>query len=268
MTITRALTGFGPRIYGLGVMALAVAGLMWGTFTAGQPVPKDFPDRTALAYFAGALMLAAGAAVIWRRSAVWGAAALAAYYALVVVVLMDGRVLLAHYEVYVVYENIAEQLAIAAGALIIYAANAKIDAALSARLTTLGRMAFGVCAVVFGGAHFAYMNLTAPLVPAWLPPGQTFWGYATGAAHIAGGVTILARWRARLAATLLALMYASFIPLVWAPVLLADPSRLGRWTETATTLALAGVAAVVANSLPPAAVRHIALIPSKGRSGD
>lgn len=59
----------------------------------------------------------------------------------------------------------AEQLAIAAGGLIVYAASARIDAALAARLTRLGQLAFGVCAVLFGGAHFFYMNLTAPLVP-------------------------------------------------------------------------------------------------------
>ncbi len=250
MATEKAAVALDRRVYGLGVMALAVTGLIAGNFTAGQPVPKGFPVRTALAYLAAAYMLAGSAAVAWRRSAVaWGGLALAAYYALVVVLLMDGRVLLAHYDVYVAYENIAEQLAIAAGALIIYATNAEIDALLSARLAKLGQVAFGLCAIVFGGAHFAYMNLTAPLVPAWLPPGQTFWGYATGMAQIAGGIAILLRWRPRLAATLLAAMYASFLPLVWAPMLLTNPSSLGRWTETATTIALAGVALVVANSM-------------------
>ena len=88
---------FGWRVYGLGVMALGMVCLAWGDFDPGQPVPKDFPDRTALAYAAAAFMLVAGAAVEWRRTAAWGAAALTAYYALVVVILMNGRVVLAHY---------------------------------------------------------------------------------------------------------------------------------------------------------------------------
>ncbi len=170
-------------------------------------------------------MLVAGAAVEWRRTAAWGAAALAAYYALIVVVLMNGRVVLAHYAEYGTYEGLAEQLAIAAGALIVYAANAKIDAALAARLTRVGQLAFGVCALIFGGAHFFYMNLTAPLVPKWLPPSQEFWGYATGIGHIAAGVAILTGVQARLAAILLTAMYASFTPLVHLPMLLADPSE-------------------------------------------
>ena len=40
---------------------------------------------------------------------------------------MDGRVLLAHDAEFGTYSDIAEQLAITAAALIVYAANAKID---------------------------------------------------------------------------------------------------------------------------------------------
>jgi uncharacterized membrane protein len=246
---TPSRDAFGWRVYGLGVMALGVVGLAWGDFVLGQPVPKDFPARTALAYAAAAFMLVAGVAVEWRRTAARAAAALTAYYALIVVILMNGRVVLAHYAEYGSYSGAAEQLAIAAGALIVYAANAKIDAALAARLTRLGQLAFGVCAVLFGGAHFFYMDITISFVPKWVPPSQEFWAYATGIAHIAAGVAILTSVQARLAAILLTIMYASFTPLVHVPMLLADPSSHMNWTENAVNLALVGVAWVVADSL-------------------
>jgi uncharacterized membrane protein YphA (DoxX/SURF4 family) len=249
MTAEKTRRAFGRHAYGLGVMALAVLGLAWGDFDPGQPVPKAFPDRTILAYAAASFMLLAGAAVEWRRTAAWGAAALTAYYALVVVILMNGRVILAHYAEFGAYNGAAEQVAIATGGLIVYAAVAKIDAALAARLTRLGQIAFGVCALLFGAAHFVYMNMTAPLVPQWLPPNQEFWGYATGIAHIAGGVAILTGVQARLAAILLTAMYASFIPLVFGPVLFADPSNHFRWTEAAATVVLTGVTWVIVDSL-------------------
>ena len=239
----------GWRVYGLGVMALGVVSLAWGDFDPGQPVPKGFPDRSALAYAAAVFMLVAGAAVEWRRTAARGAAALTAYYALVVVILMQGRVLLAHYAEFGSYSGAAEQLAIASAGLIVYAANAKIDAARAASLTRLGQLAFGVCALLFGGAHFFYMNLTVPLVPKWLPPAQEFWAYATGVGHIAAGVAILTGVQARLAATLLTAMYVSFTLLVHAPMLLADPSSRMTWSENALNLALIGAAWVVADSL-------------------
>ena len=251
MTAEKTTMAFGWRVYGLGVMALGMLCLAWGDFDPGQPVPKDFPDRTALAYAAAAFMLVAGAAVEWRRTAAWGAAALTAYYALVVVILMNGPVVLAHYAEFGTYSGVAEQLAIAAGGLIVYAASARIDAALAARLTRVGRATFGVCAVLFGGAHFFYMSLTVPLVPKFLPPSQLFWAYATGIGHIAAGLAILTGIRARLAAILLTAMYASFTPLVHLPMLLAHPSAYVNWTENALNLALTGAAWVVADSLAP-----------------
>jgi uncharacterized membrane protein YphA (DoxX/SURF4 family) len=248
--VTKKTTmAFGWRVYGLGVMALALLCLAWGDFDPGQPVPKGFPDRTSLAYAAATFMLVAGAAVEWRRTAAWGAAALSAYYALVVVVLMYGRLVLHHYAEFGSYSGAAEQLAIAAAGLIVYAESANIDAVLAARLTRLGQRAFGFCALLFGGAHFFYMNLTIPLVPKWLPPTQQFWAYATGVAHIAAGVAILTGVQARLAAILLTAMFACFTPLVHVPMLLADPLSHTNWSENALNLALIGVAWVVADSL-------------------
>ena len=249
MTAEKPTPTLGWRVYGLGVIALALVSLALGTFDPGQPVPKDFPDRTVLAYVVAVFMLVAGAAIEWRRTAAWAAGALTAYYALAVVLVMDGRMVLRHAGEFIAYSNTAEQLAIAAGGLIVYAAHAPIDPARAARLTRAGQLAFGVCAVLFGGAHFFYMNLTAPLVPAWLPPSQLFWGYATGVAHIAAGVAILTGVQARLAAILLTAMYAAFTPLVHLPMLLADPANPGIWTENATNLVLTGAAWVVADSL-------------------
>ena len=248
MTAERTTKAFGWRVYGLGIMALGVVCLALGDFHPGQPVPKDFPGRTVLAYGVAAFMLVTGAAVEWRRTLPWAAAAITAYFAFVVVILMNGRVWLAHYAEFLPYESLAIQLAITAGGLIVYASSAKIDAARAARLTRVGQIAFGLCLLVFGTAHFVYMSLTAPLVPKWLPPSQEFWAYATGIAHIAAGVAILTGVQARLAAILLTIMFASFSVLVHIPMALATPSNWV-WNENAVNIALIGAAWVVADSL-------------------
>lgn len=250
MTAERTTTVFGWRVYGLGIMALGAVCLAFGDFHPGQPMPKDFPERTALAYAAALFMLIAGLAVEWRRTTAWAAAALAGYFGLVVVVLMNGRVLLAHYAAFGPYESTAIELAITAGGLIVYAASARIDAATARRLTRAAQLTFAVCALVFGVAHFVYMNLTAPLVPKWLPPSQEFWGYATGVCHIAAGIAILTGVQARLAAVLLTVMFAAFTPLVHLPMLVAEPSNHWIWNENAVNLALVGAAWVIADSLP------------------
>lgn len=239
----------GSWVFGLGMLAMGLVCLVWGKFDPGQAVPKYLADRTALADAAAAFMAVCGAALLWRRTAVWAAAALAAYYMFVVVILMDGRGVIAHYAEFGSYSNVAEQLAIAAAALIVYARTATIGAARAAHLVRKGQIIFGICAVLFGGAHFFYMNMTAPLVPNWLPPNQLFWAYATGIGHIAAGLGIVSGIQARLAAILLTIMYASFTPLVHIPILLADHASYFNWTENALNIALTGTAWVVADSL-------------------
>ncbi len=61
MTTEQSAKAFGWRLFGLGVMTLGALCLIFGNFDPGLPVPKDFPERTVLAYAAGAFML-----VRWR----------------------------------------------------------------------------------------------------------------------------------------------------------------------------------------------------------
>jgi uncharacterized membrane protein len=250
MAAEKTAIAFGWRVYALGVLAIGLASLVFREFDPGQPLPDNFPVRVPLACATGALTVVAAAAVEWRRTVAWGAAALAVYYTLFVVILMNGRLLLTDYAIYVTYENIAMQVAIAVAALIIFANAAKIDRALAVRLTRLAQLAFGVCALIFGGAHFVYMNMTAPMVPKWLPPSQIFWGYLTGVCFVAAGLAILTGIKARLAAILLTVMLASFGLLANLPILLADHASHFNWTESAVNLAVVGASWVLADSLP------------------
>lgn len=249
MIARTATQDLGRHVYGLGIMALALVMLAWGSFNSGEPVPKWLPFYYPVMLAAVVFELAAGASVQWQRFAAWGAGALAIYYGLLVAVVMDGRIVFLNYNNYGAYTGIAEPVALAAAGLIVYAMNAQIDAARAARLMRIGQIVFGVCAIFFGIAHFVYMNLTAPLIPKFLPPSQVFWGYATGAFHIAGGLAIIANIWARLAAILLTTMYALFTFMVHLPMVIANHSDHFIWSENAENIALIGTAWVVADSL-------------------
>jgi len=239
------------RIYGLAAVALGLLGLVWGDFAAvWQPVPKDLPGRTALAYAVAVAFLAAGLAIQWRRSAGFGALTLTALYTLVVLLLHVPRII-AHPSVFVTWSGTAEQLALVAAGLVAYAYCAHLDAFRAERLLKIGRLIFGVCLIVFGLAHLIYLAPTAEFVPAWLPPGQIFWAYATAAGHFAAGIAILSGILARAAAMWLTAMFVVFGILVHAPTVFVDPHSHFNWAANAINFALIGSAWVIAAAMEP-----------------
>jgi uncharacterized membrane protein YphA (DoxX/SURF4 family) len=238
------------RIYGLAAVALGLVGLVWGDFAAvWQPVAKELPGRTALAYAVAIALSVAGLAIQWRRSAGPGALALTVLYSLGVILLHVPRVI-AHPAVFVTWSGTAEQLALVAGGLVAYATCAQLEAARAERLLKMGRLIFGVCLLVFALAHLFYLAPTAELVPQWLPPGQTFWAYATAAGHFAAGIAILSGILARTAAMLLTAMFVVFGILVHAPTLFIDPHTHFNWAANAINFALIGSAWVIASRVP------------------
>jgi uncharacterized membrane protein YphA (DoxX/SURF4 family) len=239
----------GVRIYGLAAAVLGLVGLVWGDFAVvWQPVPDGVPGQTAWGYAVAVPFLLAGLAIQWQRAAYLGALALTSLYSLAVIFLDVPRVI-AHPSVFVTWYGVAETLALAAGGLVAYAYCARFEPATAERLSKIGRRIFGACLIVFGLAHLFYLAYTAKMVPKWLPPGQTFWAYATAAGHFAAGIAILSGIAARLATMLLTAMFVVFGILVHAPTIFFDPHTHFNWAENAINFALIGSAWVIAASI-------------------
>jgi uncharacterized membrane protein YphA (DoxX/SURF4 family) len=238
------------RIYGLAAVVLGLVGLVWGDYAAvWQPEPSGVPARTTLAYAVAVAPLLAGLAIQWQRTAGRGALVLTVLYSLGVILIQVPRVI-AHPSVFVSWYGVAEQLALVAGGLVAYAYCAQLEPTITERLSKIGRLIFGACLIVFGLAHLFYLAYTAKLVPAWLPPGQIFWTYATAAGHFAAGIAILVGIYARTAAMLLTAMFVVFGILVHAPTIFIDPHTHINWAENAINFALIGSAWVIAASVP------------------
>jgi uncharacterized membrane protein YphA (DoxX/SURF4 family) len=106
---------------------------------------------------------------------------------------------------------------------------------------------YALALIAFGLSHFAYVNMTAPLVPAWLPA-HVFWAYFTGGTFLAAAAAVLVGVWARLAAALAALQVGLFTLLVWGPILAGGHVSAQHWGEFVVSWTITAGAWVVADS--------------------
>jgi intracellular septation protein A len=123
---------------------------------------------------------------------------------------------------------------------------------------------YGLALIAFGLSHFAYRELTAPLVPAWLP-GHIFWAYLTGAIYLATGVALVIGIFAHLAAVLAAVQIALITLLVWGPGVLHGHIGADTWQETVVSWTLTVAAWVLATSFGPGSLLRLFAIGALGR---
>ena len=226
----------------LGLAALGALSVASGDFAfQWQPVPADIAARGALAIAVGLLEILAGLLLAFARlrsAGAWLAAALlAGWTALHVPAVARHPASIAD------WLGLAEAAAMASAALMFAAEQG--GAAAGRAIRRGGMPVFGLCAIVFGAAHFAYADFTASMIPAWLPQ-RVALAWFTGAAHALAGVAIAAGVCRTLAAALEALMMASFVVLVHMPRVLAHSGSRMEWTMLCVALTLAASAALVA----------------------
>jgi hypothetical protein len=216
----------GVWFYGLGTVLTGILDVAFGAFDAShQPIKFlgiSLPAQHILSYAAGIWLIAAGLAVLWRRSARIGAAAsaiaylifaafwLARYYAGVHTLGWRVDVLLG------VSFGLAQQLMLVAPAAIIYASTASPDSLVQKRAATVARWMLGLPPVIFGLFHVIGIRVFASIVPNWMSFGY-FWAALTGIAFILAGSAICSGIMDVLAARLLALMLLLFEGFVEVP---------------------------------------------------
>jgi uncharacterized membrane protein YphA (DoxX/SURF4 family) len=118
-------------------------------------------------------------------------------------------------------------------------------------LTDLGRVLFAIAIAAFGVQYLNYGRFVSglPPMPPWIP-GGSFLAYVVGAALVVAGLGIAAKMKARLAATLVGILFfccVLFLHAIRAVAILYDGNiRTGAFEA----LALSGAAFVLAGALP------------------
>jgi uncharacterized membrane protein len=239
-------------VFAATLAAFGAIGLVDGDLAlVGQPVPEGWAGREALAILCASVSLASGAGLLWRRARAVSAPALLAYLLLWFLLARVSAAVVEPTEA-VLWEQFGEAAVMVAGAWVLYAGIAtdrdrRLGFAAGEGGVRIARVLYGLAMIAFGAAHFAYVEQTAGLVPAWLPS-HTAWVYFTGSTYIAAGAAVLAGVQGRLAASLSALQMGAFTALVWVPVLAAGPQEVSQWSEGLVSWGLTAGGWVVADS--------------------
>jgi uncharacterized membrane protein YphA (DoxX/SURF4 family) len=228
--------------YAIGAILLGAIGVYFHDFAMQwQPVPAGIGMRTQLAYVSGLLLIVGGGAILSPKGERGGALLLAVFIGLWMLVLNLPAAIASASHIGA-WNSPAEITFMATGALALFASsvtgNARPTLLLAARLLA------GISAMVFGFAHFNYIDFTASMVPGWIP-GKTVWAWATGAGHLAAGLALVSGIRSRLAAGCEAAMMGSFVVLLHLPRVVAAPDQHVEWIMLGVSTLLTGAGLLV-----------------------
>lgn len=249
-------------LFGLGMLSLGLLTLRYGygVLLFRVPPPGWVAWLKVVGYVSGAIMIVSGAGLLAERSAHVATFVLLPFLLLwtlsrVPVIVSDpGRE--------ISWFAVAEIAVLAAAALVLYAQVVVARRGLLFERVAhehgllTARFVFGLALLTFGLSHFfEFAAHTVSLVPAWLPY-RAGWADLTGAAQVAAGLGVLLSIYPRRAAAIEAAMLSLFALVVWVPIVIARPTTPSNWGELLYTVALAGAAWVITESIParPASV--------------
>jgi len=248
----------GQVLLASGLAGLGLVSLVSGDFSfVWQTFQETVERREVLARLSGAFLLVFGLGMLARRTAAGSALLMTAYLLSWVLIQQAPRVAHAPADIGVLL-GAAESVMMVCGCWMIHTSIAQRECAEDPGLAGTRRFSpwgirtaqalIGISCLILGLSHFKYTQITANMVPGWLP-GHIFFAYLTGAGHFAAGLGILLAVAPRLAATLEAGMIGCFALLVQLPGVISAPASGQQWMKLLVTTALSGSVWAVAYSL-------------------
>jgi len=240
-------SNLGLYAFAAAAIFLGLVGLASGDFaTEWQHVGPNVPFREPLAYLTALIELAAGVALLWPRTARAGALTLTILFS-VFALLWVPKIIEGH-SAYDPTGNFFEEFSIVTGAAVLLARFSPSGSHLSRRESLFARLS-GLSAISFGVVHIYDMPGLAAWVPAWIPPSQIFWCYATTIGFFLAAAANLSGIMAPLASRLLTVEIVSFELFVWIPKVIATPHDHFLWSGNAICIAIAGAVWAVSDSI-------------------
>lgn len=253
----------GTYILGAAAIATGIVNLVWGAFDpAEEPIQawgSNAPSHGLFPDVVAVLLIAGGAAVVPRRSVVFGSIVLAFCYLLFTLFCAPRLVWGLLYKGWTgevgAAVGVGQNLIILAAAALVYISAAARSSPRLKRPATIARWIFGLSTITFGLGHLTSIGPVAKMIPTWMPLSGSFWAILTGIAFVLAGIAMLCGILDVVAARLLALMLLIFSLAALLPLLFAYPHDHGAWGVNVYNLAAVGAALVLSEWLASTRIR-------------
>lgn len=239
---------YGRIVFGASAVLFGVIALMWRDADTWQTL-RHIWSLPFGALIGGCLMIfqiAGGIGMQYSRTVRLASIVLGVVYLCFSLACIPG--ILSAPTVYAQYGSFFEQFSLLCGAIALYAAT-EANAERAAAFGRAARFGLGVCAISFTLSQILYPQVTAVLVPRWIPPNQTFWAILTTIAFALAAIAILMTRQALLAIRLTTLMLGLFGVLVWIPLVISHPKAHLNWSEFALNFLITGACWMVADCM-------------------
>jgi uncharacterized membrane protein len=208
-------------LFTIGLIGLGALSVIYRDFAFDwQPVPTFSPGRDVLAVACGLFIVVASLGLLFRPTAAIAARALFPF--LLAWLCLKIPAVIAAPRTEGVWIGFGEIGMLLAGGWVVFAWLSRLDESAFFRGVTgmkgtrIAQIVFGLAVLPVGLGHIFYVEITATLVPSWIPF-RTGLAYLTGFGQIACGVAVLFAISPRAAAQVEAGMLALFAFLVWGP---------------------------------------------------
>jgi uncharacterized membrane protein len=254
------LSNIGRIFYGLAIAVMGFLTIYYHDFPYMLIPPNHswLNGLAIVAYISGALLILAGACIVFRKqimpvSLLLGTALLLifCFYFIPYQLMASSR-----YAHFGQWENSAKELALSAGAFVIAGCFSKQNEnpliLFLRKLIPFGAIAYAITIISFSIDHFLFAKEASDYVPSWIPY-HLFWMYFCGLALLGSGIAILLKIRVRLFASLLGAMILIWVIILHIPRVITSPvaDLGGEITSAFIALAYGGIAFVIAGERGP-----------------
>jgi hypothetical protein len=228
----------GIWIYGVATVVTGILDIVWAAFEPShqpfQALGEHIPGSQILAYLAGAWLVAAGMAILWRRTERMGALGSAAIYLIFALLWLPRFYTVPHQYGFripilmFIFGGIGQQLLLVSPALIVYVISSSSNPVWRERAAATAGWMLGFGPIAVGLGHLVNAHVMARYVPHWAHA-PVFWAVFTGIAFLLAGLAIVSGIQDILAARLLGLMLLLFEAAVEIPPVFARPHSQTAW---------------------------------------